>query len=158
MCQSTLCLCVCVCVLKYALCFVPHFTWNHFAFFLFMLYTLFRASNILKLSNFPNGLFVCSFFFFDKLIIIFTGYVLTERVCVCLCVNMIKYFIIYLLFQNVNDVFICVSAAVISFLYVRIHILFRTIWIHVSPISKRKKHIFYSIFELLCWKFYFLYI
>lgn len=41
---------------------------------------------------------------------------------------------------------------------VRIHILFRTIWIHVSPIPKRKKSIYFIVFELLCWEFYFLYI
>lgn len=135
--------------LKYAL-FLSYFSHGFFISLFFSIHVIYIFSckqNILKLSNFPNGLFGCSFSVSAELIIIFNGYVLT--VSVSGCVNMIKYFIEYLcFFSETLMIFICslsvcvyisVCCGDFSFPYVRIHIIFRTIWIHVSPLSKGKK-------------------
>lgn len=46
-----------------------------------------------------------------------------------------------------------------SFPYVRIHIIFRTIWIHVSPLSRKKNGTrFSNVFVSLCWEFYFIHV
>lgn len=149
-----------VCVLKYA-SFLFYFShWFISLFFLFMLYTSFRASKIYwSYRIFRMDLFVCFSSFSSTNWLLFL--MVMFWLCVYVCANMIKYFIIYLLFQNVNDFHMCVCVIYFCvlrwflFLYVRIHILFRTIWIHITNF-KREKNIFSNLFELLCWEFHFI--
>lgn len=55
---------VCLCDLKYALflSYFPH-GFSFSPFFIHVIYIISCKQNILKLSNFPNGLFVCSISF-----------------------------------------------------------------------------------------------